>query len=483
MASLGTERRRVAFPLRSRQRACLRGLPAIKLWRRGCRTPRGTRHALIGLMHMGQSTNLDGCGGRSCRRRPTLETLFVRRPAERVGERRLPCRVRTSLTLRIDVPMTLADFIEQQVDALVSDWEGFARSSIPPARNLKPEELRDHAKVLLLAAVEDMKSEQDLAEQHAKSRGDLPNNSPRVTEAAQAHAHHRFVQNFTLNQMVSEYRALRACVIRRWTETGGLDASGAAAEIVRFGETMDQGLTESIAWYSAKVDESRGLLLGVLGHDMRSPLGAVLMSAQYLLQSTAVDGAHLKAVARIMRSGATLRKMVDDLLAFTQTALGLALPISPVRTDVSEICRDVVEELTALHPGREVTFECKGDTAGSFDPARVAQMASNLVSNAIQHGDDDRPVSVDVIGEADAIELRVHNTGPAIPPDVRGTLFEPLRQVASAVEDPHSGSSGLGLGLYIAREIALAHGGSIKVVSSETDGTTFIASVPRQNRI
>ncbi len=377
--------------------------------------------------------------------------------------------------------MKLSDFTEQQVDMLVDDWVGFARSSIPPARQLRPEELRDHAKVLLLAAAADMNTEQGVGAQHDKSRGDLPNNSPRVTEAARAHARHRFVQGFTLDQMVSEYRALRACVIRHWTEAGGLKASGAVTEVVRFGETMDQGLTESIAWYSGKVDESRGLLLGVLGHDMRTPLGAVSMSAQYLLQSTALDGAHLKAVARIMRSGATLRKMVDDLLDFTQTALGLALPVAPVQIDVSELCREVVEELTALHPEREIEIACTGDAAGRLDPARITQMMSNLVANAIQHGDHNLPVSVGVKGEVDAIELRVHNSGPAIPPEARGTLFEPLRQVAGVSADRHLGSSGLGLGLYIAREIARAHGGSIDVVSSQTDGTTFIATLPRAN--
>lgn len=374
--------------------------------------------------------------------------------------------------------MTLSDFIKQHVDELVSEWEGLARSSIPAAQDLSAEDLRDHAKVLLLAAVEDMRTEQSLSKQHDKSRGDVPNNAPRVTGAAQAHARHRFVQGFNLNQMVAEYRALRACVIRHWTEAGGLEAGGAAPEVVRFGETMDQGLTESIAWYSGKVDESRGLLLGILGHDMRSPLGAVSMSAQYLLQSTVVDGAHLKAVARVIRSAATLRKMVDDLLDFTQTALGLALPVAPDPTDVSALCRDAVEELAALHPGRVLEIKCTGDTAGLLDPGRIAQMASNMVSNAIQHGDRHMPVCVCVTGESDAIELRVHNSGPAIPPDVRGTLFEPLRQLAGASGDRHLYSSGLGL--YIAREIALAHGGSIEVESSEVDGTTFIAKLPRK---
>lgn len=254
-------------------------------------------------------------------------------------------------------------------------------------------------------------------------------------------------------------------------------------EVVRFGETMDQGLTESIAWYVGRVDESRALLLGVLGHDMRTPLAAVAMSAQYLLQSETLDGQHMRAVARIIKSTGGLRTMVNDLLDFTQTSLGVALPIAAATTDVAEIGSEVVEELRALHPDRALDIRCIGDCVGLGDAARIGQMMSNLVSNAIHHGARDMPISVTVMGAADAIELRVNNGGQPIATDAVGTLFEPLSKSAKASEDRHLGSSGLGLGLYIAREIALAHGGSIEVESNEVDGTTFIAKLPRTGRI
>ena len=377
--------------------------------------------------------------------------------------------------------MNLAEYIRQNINSVVDEWEDFARSSIPPARNLSVEELSDHARVLLLAAVADMETAQADQAQHDKSRGNLPNNSPEITKTAQGHAQHRFNQGFSLNEMVSEYRALRASILRRWTDAMGQLDRAAFDCVVRFGETMDQGLTESIAWYIGKVDESRGLLLGVLGHDMRTPLGAARMSAQYLLHTESLDQNQTKAVLRIVNSTGRMRSMVDDLLDFTQTALGLKLPIARAPLNIGDACGEVVAEVEALHPGRIIEFERAGQLTGSWDGVRIAQMATNLVSNAVQHGDPDLPVSVSIQDEGDGVAIRVHNFGGSIPSETRGTLFEPLKQTPQSGTDRHKGSSGLGLGLYIAKEIAVAHGGSIEVESTQQAGTSFIARLPKNS--
>ncbi len=375
--------------------------------------------------------------------------------------------------------MNLAQCIQQELDRIVEEWEAFARSTIAPARDLSVEDLRDHARVLLQAVIADLEVEQAEQAQNAKSRGDLPNNSPRVTETAHQHAEHRFAQGFTLNQMVSEYRALRASVLRRYTDAMGTVDRGVLDGVIRFGETMDQGLTESIAWYVGKVTESRGLLLGVLGHDMRTPLGAARMSAQYLLQTEGLDKDQMKAAVRIVNSTGRMRAMVDDLLDFTKTALGVKLPISPAPLDIGEVCAEVIAEVGAMHPGRLIEFERIGDLKGCWDSARISQLVANLVSNAVQHGDARFPVTVTARGEADAVSLRVHNFGSLVSPEARATLFDPLKQSSQAGMDRHTGSSGLGLGLYIAKEIATAHGGSIEVSSTEQDGTSFEARLSR----
>lgn len=375
--------------------------------------------------------------------------------------------------------MTLAELIKQDVGDIVGEWEQFARTTIPPAADLSPEELRDHARLLLLAVATDLQTTQGDADKHDKSRGKLPNNSPEITKTAHLHAQHRFVQLFTLDQMLSEVRALRASVLRRWVDQCAQFTAEAVDELIRFGEAMDQALTEAVAFFGAKVDQSRGLLLGVLGHDIRTPLGAIRMSAQLLERTEGLDERQSKAVQRLINSSDTMRRMVDDLLDFTQTSLGTKLPIKREPCDLETVCTEVVAELEALHPERKFHIECKGDLTGRWDAGRVGQMISNLVRNAIQHGNPDLGGTVTVTGGPSDVAIEVHNEGKPIGAGSRGSLFEPMGQMKDVGRDRQSGSSGLGLGLYIARAIAVAHGGSIEFVSTQEEGTTFTARLPR----
>jgi len=374
--------------------------------------------------------------------------------------------------------MNLPDFVESQVDPIVGEWVEFARSRLPTSHTWSYEELADHARVLLLAAAADIRSTQSAGARHDKSVGKTPASAPDITLIARDHAAQRFSQGFSLDHLISEFRALRASVIRRWTRqldhvtTEGLD------ELARFGESMDQALTESASLYSSKVDQSRHLLLGVLGHDLRTPLGVVHMTASYLLRGDTLGGAESKAVARILTSAERMKAMVNDLLDFTRTALGVRLPVSPAPADMGDIAASIVGEVSTLHPESRLELSCDGLLTGTWDAARMGQMLSNLISNAVQHGDRTRPVTVQVKGEADEVTVRIHNEGPPLSEEVRNTLFTPLRHAAVSDQDPHSGSSGLGLGLYIAREIAVAHGGSI-AVSSDDQGTAFCVRLPR----
>ena len=377
----------------------------------------------------------------------------------------------------------LTNLITTNVDDIVNEWEQFARTSIPPAADLSPEELRDHARLLLLAVATDLRTVQDEADQRDKSRGDLPGNSPQITATAHEHAQHRFEQRFTLDQLLSEIRALRASVLRRWADQNPQCDRAAADDLIRFGEAMDQALTESVAFFGAKVDMSRGLLLGVLGHDIRTPLGAIRMSAQLIERTKGLDERQSKAVQRILNSCDSMRTMVDELLDFTQTALGTRLPITRATCDLQAVCTEAVAELEALHPGQQLLLACGGELTGQWDGGRVGQMVSNLVRNAIQHGSPEMPVTILVSGGRLDVTVAVHNQGRPIRAESRATLFVPLGQTRDMGGDRHSGSSGLGLGLYIAREIALAHGGSLEVLSSAAEGTTFTARLHRQSSL
>ncbi len=375
--------------------------------------------------------------------------------------------------------MTFADFLAQNVDAIVDDFEGFARESGPSASNLSSDDLRDHAKIVLQAVAADMATQQSDSQQHQKSIGRAENSGvSHVVETSRKHAHHRFEQAFTLRQMVSEYRALRASVIKRWTAQLETADARQLAELTRFGESIDEGLTEAIAWYSQHLERSRNMLIGILAHDLRGPLGAVTNAADFLLRAGRLEHvADVRAVTSIASSSKRMAGYVRDLLDFAQTLLGGGLPISRKPVNLASLCIEVVDEIRSAHPGAVVCLVTPDTVEGQWDSGRLAQLLSNLLSNAVIHGTAGRPVTM-TIKASDDVRIDVHNYGDAIPANVLPNLFIPLRQTDQAGQ-VRAGSSGLGLGLYISREIAAAHHGVLEAKSDSSSGTTFEVRLPR----
>jgi signal transduction histidine kinase len=337
--------------------------------------------------------------------------------------------------------------------------------------------LRNHAEAILKAIAHDISQPQTAEQQEAKSKGRGPRREN--DSAAETHAGIRQSEGFSLDEMVSEYRALRASVIRLWTRKLPSADREILDEMTRFNEAIDQALTESIARYAERLSRSRELFLGILGHDLRNPLGAVMNSAQYLLHSDGLSGAQTKAVSAISRGGTRIRDMISDLLDVARTRLGEYLPISPAPIDLASTCQQAIEESQAYHPDRVITFSASGDLHGTWDEARLRQMLSNLIQNAIRHGEADTPVVVSAYGKPHEALVSVHNEGTPIPESARKRIFEPL---VRGEEDPvdHARPGSIGLGLYIVRAIVQAHGGSIDVESSKENGTTFTARLPKK---
>jgi signal transduction histidine kinase len=148
-----------------------------------------------------------------------------------------------------------------------------------------------------------------------------------------------------------------------------------------------------------------------------------------------------------------------------------------VSTDI-DVIRGLLDELEVAHPTREIAFDQQAAGRGSWDPDRLAQLVSNLVSNALHYSPEGTPVRVTLREEGDRVRLAVHNAGSPIPPELLPHIFDPFRRGAQEAE-AQSAAPGLGLGLFIAREIAKAHGGTIEVTSDATSGTTFLVSLPR----
>jgi signal transduction histidine kinase len=375
--------------------------------------------------------------------------------------------------------MKLSVFITENLEDLLVEWEAFALSLLAPGQTMTPLALRDHATQILLAIAEDIESNQTDLEQAYKSKGFVPIAEATRT-AAMTHGALRYLAGFDLRQLAAEFRALRASVLRLWLKRGG-DNGSAFYQMTRFNESIDQALAESIANYSDEVSRSRDTFLAILGHDLRNPLSAIANSSLYLGSPGLLPvGEPLDAARRINRSAAKMGVMIKDLLEYTRTRLGRAIPISPQATSMEPICKAAVDEIRAVHPERVFRLEISGELHGQFDGERLQQVLANLLDNAVQHGTGPEPITLRAYGEADRVTVQVRNFGRPIPADQLQVIFDPLVQIPPASVSPSGVAAGsLGLGLYIAREIVKMHGGTITAESSDREGTVFSARLPR----
>ncbi len=376
--------------------------------------------------------------------------------------------------------MRLADFIEANCDAILAEWVAFAKTCGPAAMTMDVADLGDHALDMLDDIVADLRTSQTNAEQEEKSKGhaDAPDDDAESDTPAEVHGAGRASSGFTVGEMTAEYRALRASVLRLWTRANGTLTGGDIQDMMRFNEAIDQSLAESITRYTADVERSKEMFLAILGHDLRTPLGAVIMSSQFLLDTGEQKEPQLALLTGIVRSSKRMNRMVGDLLDFTRSQLGSGVPITRQQMDLAKELRHAIKEIEAANPGHVFALEISGDLHGDWDSARISQVLANLLGNAVQHGSRSTVISVTVRGEPTEVVLAVHNYGRAIPTADLAGLFDPFKRLGKG-ELPAGPSSSLGLGLYVAERIVVAHGGSIDVRSSDAEGTVFTVYLPR----
>jgi signal transduction histidine kinase len=222
-------------------------------------------------------------------------------------------------------------------------------------------------------------------------------------------------------------------------------------------------------------DEFRKLAAGIIAHDLRAPLSVIKLTGQTLIEREALPERAVQKVQLVVRKVDKMVDMLQRLLLYTQAEFGDGLSLEKRVTDLEQVCRDAISEFQVSHPDSEIDFEANGDCRGLWDRARLSEVASNLVGNAVKHGQPGQPIYVLARDEGEQVSLRVHNLGPPIPRELMPVIFEPFRRA-----EKQRGSEGsFGLGLYIVREIVAAHGGTIEVSSSAAGGTTFIVRLPR----
>jgi PAS domain S-box-containing protein len=224
-----------------------------------------------------------------------------------------------------------------------------------------------------------------------------------------------------------------------------------------------------------RAEQFQRQLLGVVGHDLRSPLMAITASAE-LLQAGGLGEREARSAGRILRAAHRIDGIIRALVDFTLVQVGAGIPLQRQETDLVPVIRAVAEEAEAANPGRSVRVDAGGVLAGEWDPDRVGQVLANLVGNALQYSPEDSPVVVACSERDGEVALEVRNAGAPIPADLIPALFEPFRRGS---DERTLRRKGLGLGLFIARQIAQAHGGRIEVQSAEGEGTAFTIRLPR----
>lgn len=372
----------------------------------------------------------------------------------------------------------LADFIEENSGHILAEWVAFAKTCGIAGAEMDRATLRDHALDMLGIIVSDLRTPQSKTEQEEKSKGNEEPDADAPDTAAAGHGAGRAESGFSVGEMVAEYRALRASVIRLWTQsTGGLTSSD-IEDLMRFNEAIDQALAESITRYTEDIDRSKEMFVAILGHDLRTPLGAILTASEFIRETQQLDESGGVLAANIVRSATRMNQMVGDLLDFTRSRLGAGVSISRRETDLAQEAQDAVAEVRAANPTSVLTLESSGNLRGNWDTARIGQVLANLLSNAVQHGSPQNHIRVSARGEEREVMLQVQSDGPAIPASDMPGLFSPFKRLRKG-KLAGDASSSLGLGLYIVKQIVTAHGGTIEVRSSDVGGTSFNVRLPR----
>lgn len=364
--------------------------------------------------------------------------------------------------------MKLHQFILDNMELILSEWVNFARSIQPSKMTTK--ELRDHAEEMLRAVAKDVANLQ--------VDGELDEKATEGDTAAETHADCRLNSGFSIDLLASEYRALRASVLKLWFTDNTCSNQDQADELIRFNKALDQALAESITRYTESMILSQDIFLGVLGHDLRDPLNSIGAGAQFLMYGAESNPRSVRLGSQMYASVLRMNKMLDNLLNFTQSRIGGGLKVITEHVDLAQISKQVIEEFHLSHPDRIIHNEISGDCTGDWDAGRMSQAYQNLISNALQYGAAESAVTVITTDFEDHIVFTVQNDGVPIPLESQRSIFNLMHRIPH-VEEERNMKKNLGLGLYIVREIVLAHHGIISVSSTEEKGTTFRIQLPK----
>ena len=251
----------------------------------------------------------------------------------------------------------LAAFMTENIKPIIVEWENFARTLTPTSDGMTPLALRDHIHQILHFIVNDIQSEQTPKEETIKSKGKKPRN--RTSTAAETHAALRLSGGFNIGQMTSEYRALRASVIKLWRRTNPIMDETDFEDLTRFNEAIDQELTESVTYYTDEVLRSKDLFIGILGHDLRGPVQAIMLAADLLPRMGSLDERQAMLTGTMSKCVGRISGLIDNLADITRARFGGSLPIVRAAMDFGYVAHQLVDEIRAAHRRGRSSSMCR----------------------------------------------------------------------------------------------------------------------------
>jgi len=376
--------------------------------------------------------------------------------------------------------MQLGALIHSQLEAIIDRWEAATREALGPSKAATlGEDLHQPYRDLIIQTLAETPGA--FCAERSSSALDGEGLGAAGQDSAARYVALRYAAGLTVADVVCELGLLWPSVLWLLRTTGTLDQEASLDELERFTGALHNMLARSVQSYLDRVSAAGDMFLAILGHEIRNPLQAVAVAGKLLAVPSLPDPTRVETAARVSRATKLMDGLVSDLIDFTRSRLGVRARVERSACDLREACQEALELAQMSAPEREFRHQFVGNLQLQADRARLRQVMSNLLNNALQHGDEATPISLSALGTEESIILTVSNFGRPIPEEAARVIFEPLVQVPISSADPtkrfkHS----LGLGLYIAREIVRGHDGTITVHSSPTAGTTFTVRLPRQ---
>jgi signal transduction histidine kinase len=384
----------------------------------------------------------------------------------------------------LELPLRLANFIISHLEPILEEWETFARTLKPASAKMDASELRDHAELMLKFIAKDLTTSQTRVEQRTKSHGLAARNTQ---DSSEAHGIHRLESKFTMDQLFSEYRALRSSVLRLWKDSHPALDPPDFEDMIRFNEAVDQlvaGSVLSFVFAQQEAEETerqrRTQFLAMLGHELRNPLSPIITASSVLKKAKGNEKVIDNVSNVIARQVTHMAGLIDDLLEISRVTRG-KIEIKLNDVDIEQVINDAIEQVTPQIEAKGHRFDVEGlpkTTVVRCDKKRLVQVVVNLLTNAVKYTPDGGHVQLRSALHENEVVMTVEDNGVGMPSEFIPHAFELFAQVEPTSD---RAAGGLGLGLALVKTLVELHGGKVACSSEGLGkGSQFTVWLPRQ---